>query len=76
MFAELLTQQQGLCAICSVELDGSRKSLKPHVDHNHRTGEVRGLLCGYCNVALGNFQDDASLLIEAIDYLLKGRGDV
>lgn len=63
--ADLLNQQDHNCAICN----------KPflisgfHVDHNHATGEVRALLCGACNVALGNLRDDASLIRRAIAYL-------
>lgn len=46
-FEELLTKQGRACAVC-------RKSLsRPHVDHNHVTGEVRGILCGGCNIKLG-----------------------
>jgi hypothetical protein len=42
------------------------------VDHNHDTGEVRGILCHSCNTALGRFGDDVWLLQAALDYLKKG----
>lgn len=50
------------CAIC-----GATKNLV--VDHNHVTGEVRGLLCNNHNVGLGMFNDDPKLLLRAVDYL-------
>lgn len=58
----LVERQQGLCAIC-----GEFKNL--HIDHNHVTTRVRGLLCGDCNRALGLFHDNAQRLQSAIDYL-------
>jgi len=61
-FAQLFAKQKGLCAICN----------KPYplcVDHNHKTGKVRGLLCHACNVGLGKFFDDPALLIVAAKYL-------
>lgn len=54
--------QNGKCAIC-----GEKKEL--HVDHDHETGMIRGLLCGNCNRAIGIMKDDKNLLIKAIEYL-------
>ena len=50
------------CAIC-----GSEDNL--HIDHNHDTGEVRGVLCNCCNRGLGLFGDNSELLKAAIGYL-------
>jgi hypothetical protein len=58
----LIEEQGGVCAVCWVE--------KPeHVDHDHRTGKVRGILCFNCNGGLGQFKDDIDRLINAIAYL-------
>jgi hypothetical protein len=62
----MLEQQQGGCAIC---FQGNPSGRRLAVDHNHDTGEVRGLLCGSCNVGLGNFGDNVDNLEAAIDYL-------
>lgn len=58
----LLFAQGGLCAIC-----GSAKA--EHVDHDHGSGEVRGVLCFNCNGGLGRFQDDAAVMEAAMAYL-------
>lgn len=62
--------QNGLCAICG-QPPGARRLA---VDHDHATGQVRSLLCGPCNIALGNFRDDPSRLRAAIAYLEKWAG--
>jgi len=46
----------------------------PHVDHDHITGKVRGLLCSPCNTGLGMFQENAQLFLKAIQYLAERRG--
>lgn len=51
------------CQICGIYA----KSL--HIDHNHSTGKIRGVLCHKCNRALGFFNDDSSLLRKAGEYL-------
>ena len=63
-FLALLGECGGVCPICGAG-DAS------HVDHDHATGAVRGLLCHRCNVGLGFFQDDKSNLASAIAYLTK-----
>lgn len=65
--------QDGLCAICrQPEQTTHGQTGAPRrlaVDHCHETGEVRGLLCNYCNLGLGKFRDDPDLLRRAADYL-------
>lgn len=63
-YNQMLVDQLNRCAICEVPFTKS-----PHVDHNHETGEVRGLLCGPCNTGLGMFKDSISNLLHAIKYL-------
>ena len=64
-YTAMLDEQGGACAICGSAPDG-----RPlHVDHDHATGAVRGLLCGLCNAGLGNYRDDPALLAKAIAYL-------
>jgi hypothetical protein len=72
-FDEMLVAQRGLCAICSKTMkNGSRSGDGLHIDHCHKTGAVRGLLCGKCNLAIGLFSDDPTSLAKAIDYLKGG----
>lgn len=68
-FEALMAEQGNACAICrSTEWPGKHPGT-PHVDHDHQTGEVRGLLCGPCNTGLGQFGDDPARLRAAIEYL-------
>lgn len=62
----MVTEQNGMCAICKKHVD---KGLC--VDHNHLTGKIRGLLCRTCNAGLGNFYEDLNLFTEAQSYLRK-----
>jgi hypothetical protein len=61
----LLRKQANKCAICR-NGQGARRL---HVDHDHQTGDVRGLLCHFCNTALGLLGDDTALMARAIKYL-------
>lgn len=63
----MLEAQNGGCAICGTTSTGNRKAF--HVDHCHKTGKVRGLLCGNCNSGIGNLRDSIPLLERAIEYL-------
>ena len=66
-YEELLLAQSGCCAIC-----GCRPKRTLAVDHDHKTGHVRGLLCWCCNSGLGQFKDQLKLLKKAADYLRQG----
>jgi len=68
LYAELFERQHGLCGICHNRMD------RPLLDHNHETMEVRGLLCSRCNIGLGQFKDDTSLLESALEYLKNNAG--
>lgn len=62
----------GLCDICGKQetvYGNQRKIKKLAQDHNHTTGQLRGRLCHKCNIALGLFQDEISILENAIKYL-------
>lgn len=63
---EIKVKQNGKCAVCFVDLIGGTQT---HVDHNHDTGKVRGILCTNCNRGLGHFQDSKKHLASAIEYL-------
>ncbi len=64
-FDNMVLKQKGRCLICNRVPEW--RSL--HVDHDHTTGKVRGLLCRDCNLGLGNFHDNIVLLQIAIRYL-------
>jgi hypothetical protein len=66
-YVSLLDKQKGKCFLC--ESDGSGKDNRLVVDHDHSTGEVRGLLCWSCNVGIGLFKEDVALLEKVIKYV-------
>src|SRR5690606_19146421 len=59
-YNELFAAQDGCCASCGVHQSELSKPL--FVDHDHETGEIRGLLCQHCNTALGYARDDVNIL--------------
>lgn len=65
-FKRMLAEQNGACAICGTTEPNGRGW---QVDHDHRTGTVRALLCHSCNTGLGSLHDDVALLEKAIAYL-------
>lgn len=72
-FFEALEQQKHKCAICDTQLpnlltyENRRRGYA--IDHNHETGEFRGVLCLHCNSLLGMAQDNTKILLSAISYL-------
>lgn len=71
-YREMLDKQKNRCAICGahfVAVAEGRRTIRAHIDHDHSTGKVRGLLCRNCNWMLGQARDDQSILQRAIAYL-------
>lgn len=67
-YAEIFNSQGGVCAICRTP--ESPRNMP--VDHNHTTGEIRGILCDHCNKALGYFKDNVETMKTAIAYIQRG----
>lgn len=65
----MLKDQKGHCAICKEKLDENKRL---DIDHDHNTGEVRGLLCMHCNLLIGHARDNPEILRQAAKYLDKG----
>lgn len=65
---EMEKQQKECCYICQGED-------KLYVDHDHKTGQVRKLLCHYCNTGLGLFKEDISILEKVIEYIKEHNND-
>ena len=66
-YIDLFEAQGGVCAICGSP-DTAGKNW--HIDHCHKTGKTRGILCQGCNLGLGNFRDDVDRLHLAVAYLI------
>lgn len=72
---EMYVRQGGRCGICSTELNGKRLDRDaPQIDHCHKTGKPREILCRLCNTALGNFRDDPELIRKSLAYLERHSG--
>lgn len=67
-FEATVKEQRGRCAICREKLELHDRRMV-HIDHNHVTGKVRGILCCHCNRGLGGFRDSIKFMIRAIGYL-------
>lgn len=68
-FAEMMTAQGECCATCRKPFCWSDKQTKPHIDHCHASGEVRGILCNRCNTVLGLVCDNKQILTALAGYL-------
>jgi hypothetical protein len=66
-YLNLYSNQDGKCAICKEAIE--LRSKRTHIDHDHETLEVRGLLCHYCNTAIGLFKENTQTMKNAISYL-------
>jgi hypothetical protein len=66
-YQRMLVKQNNGCAICGVKQEELNYSLC--VDHDHKTGKIRGLLCHDCNVCIGKAKDNIETLKNAIKYL-------
>ena len=66
-YCSMLDSQGGVCAICKEKCKSGRRL---SVDHDHRTGSIRGLLCSRCNTAIGLLRDNIDLFFRSIDYLV------
>lgn len=64
-YDQMFLAQYGRCKICRRIGNGRRL----HVDHEHSTGRVRGLLCGKCNRGIGMFDDNPAILLKVCEYL-------
>ena len=73
-YVQMLAKQNGVCAICSEKEayksnSGEGKLRDLSVDHNHQTGQIRGLLCAKCNAAIGMVKEEIPRLHAMIRYL-------
>lgn len=71
-YETFIANQNFACAICEVEISttlGYKAKRPVVVDHNHETGEVRGILCPKCNLVLGHARENTTILYKAIVYL-------
>lgn len=77
-YEDILEKQGNCCAICKTTNPRGAgvvndKNISFAVDHDHTTGQVRGLLCNLCNRALGFFQDSADITLSAYNYLIQNK---
>lgn len=70
-YNRMLASQNGVCAVCGNPETRKKRggTIRLAVDHCHKTGKVRGLLCSRCNLSIGRFEDDPELLEKAAAYL-------
>lgn len=71
-YRSMWLRQSGACAICKQPERTERNRLLT-IDHDHVTGQVRGLLCSQCNRAIGLLQDDPKIIATAAQYVRENR---
>lgn len=69
-YEQMLAKQGGRCAVCKSASPNTDRIKNFPVDHCHKTGKIRGLLCAKCNRAIGLLKDDVELLKSAMEYLI------
>jgi len=74
-FSAAIESQGGRCAICQINEVGHDGGQNVHIDHCHKTGKFRGVLCAHCNKGLGHFRDAPDVLRRAANYLLRTMDD-
>lgn len=69
----LMEKAGNICPICEVDFDwvNRHKANRPCIDHCHKTGKVRGVICGQCNAAIGQLNDDTKRLERAMWWLTR-----
>lgn len=68
-YRSLWAKQSDACAVCRIAL-AALPAKDIHIDHDHATGAVRGIVCAKCNLGLGQFRDNAVFLLRAALYLM------
>lgn len=68
-YNNMLQEQSNRCLICNSESNAESKKFA--VDHCHKTGKVRGLLCSECNSGIGFLKENPDIMLSAIEYLKK-----
>ena len=69
----ILKRQKNKCTVCPTKLS-KLSSKEIHIDHNHKTGKVRGILCQKCNLALGLLLESVNIIKSLLNYI--GQFDV
>jgi hypothetical protein len=75
-YNRMYIKQKKVCRMCKKRRPQTKKNgavLDLHIDHNHKTGRVRGLLCTYCNNSLGMLEESIERFFRSIIYILTDR---
>lgn len=76
----ILSEQGGKCKICATPMvlanphgKSHKDSRRAYLDHCHRSGKIRAMLCGNCNAGIGQFHEDINTMLKAIEYIKEYR---